>query len=153
MNRPYGIFVDQEDRLLIADSLNHVIRRIDQDGTIATIAGSGSRGYSGDGGPALSASFDAPASLDVDATGRIYVGDEHNHAIRVIAPDGTISTLIGDGSAGSTIDGSVASGVTLIDPESVLAREDGSVVVSDGDDGRVITLRPDGRIHTLAGMR
>ena len=153
LNGPYGIFVDGEDRLLIADSFNHVIRRVNNDGTITTIFGSGRQGYSGDGGLASAASFDTPQSLYVDAYGRTYIGDEHNHAIRFITPDGLISTLIGTGVAGFSEDGSLASEAQLNDPEYMFVRRDGSVVISEGDNGRILVIRRDGTLHTLAGKR
>ena len=153
LNGPYGIFVDGEDSLLIADSFNHVIRRVNNDGTITTIFGSGRQGYSGDGGLASAASFDTPQSLYVDANGRTYIGDEHNHAIRIVTPDGLISTLIGTGVAGYSEDGSLASDAQLNDPEYMFVRGDGSVVISEGDNGRILVIRRNGTLHTLAGKR
>jgi sugar lactone lactonase YvrE len=92
---PYGAFLDGKDHLYIADSGNNVIRMVDDDGIISTIAGSDRRGYAGDGGPATAALMDSPQFLSINENGRIFVGDEHNHAIRIITPEGTISTLIG----------------------------------------------------------
>ena len=108
LNTPYGILFDRDDNLLIADSENHVIRRVGSDGIIRTIAGSGQRGYDGDGGPALSAKFDSPQSLAIDSQGRIYVNDEHNNAIRVLEPDGTVRTLVGTRGPGFSGDGGPA---------------------------------------------
>jgi hypothetical protein len=153
LNGPYGIFLDGEDNLLIADSYNHVIRRVTHDGIITTIFGSGHQGYSGDGGPASAASFHVPESLHIDSAGRVYIGDELNHAIRIITPDGLISTLIGTGVAGSSDDGSLASSAQLNDPEYMFTREDGSVVISEGDNGRVIVIKPDGKLYTLVGRK
>ncbi len=153
LNGPYGIFVDDEDRLLIADSFNHVIRRVNDDGIIMTIFGSGQQGYSGDGGPASAASFDTPQFLYVGADGQAYIGDEHNHAIRYVTPGGQISTMIGSGVAGFSEDGSLASGAQLNDPEYMFVRRDGSIVISEGDSRRVLVIRPNGTLHTLAGKR
>jgi len=151
LNGPYGIFLDSQDRLLIADSLNHVIRRVDQNGIITTIAGVGHPGYSGDGGPANAAMFDTPQSLYADEAGSIYVGDEHNHAIRVIAPDGTISTLLGTGTPGFGGDGMPAPQAQLNDPENLILRSDGSILITDGGNGRVRMMKPNGLVETFAG--
>lgn len=152
LNTPYGVCIDKEGRLLIADSENHVIRRIDSRGVITTIAGVGVLGYSGDGGPASEAAFNSPQSLWVDNSGRLYVGDEHNHAIRVIGTDDIVTTLIGTGQAGSADDGVLATGASLNDPENILVRGNGSVLITDGDNGRVLIVEPDGRVRKFAGL-
>ena len=151
LNGPYGAFVDAADRLLIADSFNHVIRRVDEDGVITTIAGAGAAGYAGDGGPALQALFDTPQSLAVDGDGRIYVGDEHNHAIRVVGTDGVISAFIGNGLPGFAAEGVTANQAQLNDPENLLLLGDGSMLITDGDNGRVLRVKPDGAVQPFAG--
>jgi hypothetical protein len=153
LNGPYGIFVDDKDTLLIADTYNHVVRRVNNEGIITTIIGSGRQGYSGDGGPARAASLDGPQALYVDASGRTYVGDEHNHAIRVVSPDGLISTLIGTGVAGFNDDGTPGLDAQLNDPEYILIRKDGSLVISEGGNGRILVIGHNGRLQTLAGKR
>ena len=153
LNGPYGIFVDDKDTLLIADTYNHVVRRVNNEGIITTIIGSGRQGYSGDGGPARAASLDGPQAIYVDGSGRTYVGDEHNHAIRVVSPDGLISTLIGTGVAGFNEDGPPRSDAQLNDPEYILVRKDGSLVISEGGNGRILVIGHNGRLQTLAGKR
>ncbi len=151
LNMPYGIFLDRNDNLLIADSDNHVIRKVTSDGIIRTFAGSGQRGYDGDGGPALTAKLDSPQSLAIDSQDRIYIGDEHNHAIRVIEVDGTMRTLVGTRGPGFSGDGGPASMAQIADPESILIRKDGSVLVSVRDNSRLRIVYPDGTINTFAG--
>jgi sugar lactone lactonase YvrE len=151
LHTPYGVFLDARDRLWIADTENHVVRRVDGDGTITTVAGTGRRGFGGDGGPAREALLDAPQSLWIDAGGRVFVGDEHNHAVRVIDPDGTISTLAGDGRPGRAEDGAAGARARLRDPEAVLLRPDGTLLVTDGDNGRVVRLDRAGRLQPFAG--
>ena len=151
LNGPYGTCVDTADRLLIADSFNHVIRRVDEDGVITTIAGAGAAGYAGDGGPALQGLFDTPQSLAVDGDGRIYVGDEHNHAIRVVGTDGVISAFIGNGLPGFAAEGVTANQAQLNDPENLLLLRDGSMLITDGDNGRVLRVKPDGAVQPFAG--
>ncbi len=125
LNMPYGIILDNEDNLLIADSDNNVIRKVSRDGIIRTIAGRAERGFEGDGGPALAAKFDSPQALAFDKDGRLYIGDEHNNAIRVIELDGTIRTLVGSKGPGFSGDGGPATLAQIADPENIWVRKDG----------------------------
>lgn len=151
LNTPYGIFLDKDDNLLIADSNNNVIRKVGSDGIIHTIAGSGQQGYDGDGGPAREAKLNAPQSLAVDSSGRIYIGDEHNDAIRILDLDGTIRTLIGSKGPGFSGDGGPASFAQIADPENLWVREDGALLITVRDNARLRIVTPDGIINTLAG--
>lgn len=152
LNGPYGVFVDADDNLLIPDSLNHVIRKVGPDGKIRTIAGTGARGYSGDGGPALAATFDTPESLFADAQGRLYIGDENNHSIRVIDTDGTISTLVGNGQPGDSADGTVCDRAQLNKPEGLWVGHDGTILITEGNSQRVRVILPGGCVMgTFAG--
>lgn len=151
LNGVYGVQVHPDGRLLIADTFNHVVRQVDPEGTISTLAGSGREGGAGDGGPARLAEFCAPESLFVDAAGRIYVGDESDHTVRVIDTDGRIHRVAGDGAPGFARSGQPASSSPLNDPESELVRSDGSIVVCDGDTGRLLEVGRDGTLSVLAG--
>jgi sugar lactone lactonase YvrE len=148
---PYGVYADARIGLLIADSHNHVIRVVDRRGYIRTLAGTGRRGLAGDGGPALSASFDTPQALWVSGSGAIYIGDEHNHAIRVIGPDGLVRRLAGTGAPGFSPDGTPADSSRLDDPENILFSSDGAVLFTEAGSGRVRYVGPDGRLGTIAG--
>jgi sugar lactone lactonase YvrE len=86
---------DADGNLLLADTKNHRIRRIDLAGVITTIAGTGERGHAGDGGPALDAELDNPTDLAIASDGTIYVADTYNSCVRAIGPDGTIETVAG----------------------------------------------------------
>jgi len=152
LNTPYGLFLDNADNLLITDSDNNVIRRVGQNGLINSIAGTGERGYDGDGGSALRAKFDSPQSLAMDELGRIYINDEHNNAIRVLDVEGTIRTLIGTRGPGFSGDGGPASAAQIADPENIWVRKDGSILISARDNGRVRIISSDGRISTFAGI-
>lgn len=151
LNSPWGILLDKDDNLLIADSNNDAIRKVGSDGIIQTIAGNGQEGYEGDGGPARSAKLNTPQSLAVDAQGRIYIGDEHNDAIRVVELDGTIRSFIGSKGPGYSGDGGPASQAQIADPENLWVRKDGSILISVRDNARLRIVSPEGIISTLAG--
>jgi hypothetical protein len=148
---PYAILLDSDDNLIIADSENHVLRKVGKDGIIMTIAGCGQRGFSGDGGPALAAKFDTPQGLAMDAQGRLYIDDEHNHAIRVLELDGTIRTLVGLRGPGFSGDGHLATEAQIADPENILVRRDGTILISARDNARIRSISLDGTIQTWAG--
>ena len=121
-----------ESTLYVADTNNSVIRAINlDDGTIRTVAGTGTAGYSGDGGPATEAQLNLPRDLEVDAAGNIYIADTDNHAIRMVSTDGTISTLAGNGSSGSAGDEGPAVDATLYRPFGVALGTDGNLYIAD----------------------
>jgi len=94
MRGPDGIAVDQEGNVYIADSGSHVVRRVDTSGMITTIAGTGERGFSGDGGPATEAQLNFPTDVFLDASGLLYIADNGNTRVRRVGGDGTISTVV-----------------------------------------------------------
>src|SRR5204862_1618138 len=94
-SQPTGIAVDSQGNLFIADYQNHRIRKIDADGTITTVAGTGVPGLSGDGGPATGAQLNFPIAVAVDNQGKLFIVDTFNRRIRNVSPDGTISTVPG----------------------------------------------------------
>ena len=151
LNRPVGVAVDAAGYVYVADRLNHRIRRITTDGTIETIAGTGTDGYSGDGGPATEAQFDEPTGVAVDTAGNVYVADSQNHTVRRIGLGGTIETIAGTGSFGYTGDGGPATQARLTFPLDVAADASGSVYVADTFNQRIRRIGTDGTIETIAG--
>lgn len=151
LHTPYGILLDNDDNLLIADSDNNVVRKVGRDGVIHTVAGTGQRGYGGDGGSALAATLDSPQSLGIDTQGRIYIGDEHNNAIRILERDGTVQTLVGTKGPGFSGDGGAASAAQIADPENIWVRKDGTILISARDNSRLRIVFPDGTINSFAG--
>jgi DNA-binding beta-propeller fold protein YncE len=149
LDTPWGITVDRENRLLIADSANQRVRRVEHDGRLVTVAGSGRRGFDGDGGLATDAAMNFPEALFVDEEGALFIGDEFNHAIRVVNRDGIISTIMGTGFAGRAEIGALARGSPLADPENIVATGHG-IFVTDDDNGRVIVIA-NGRVESAVG--
>ena len=100
-----GLAVDAADNVYIVDQFNQRVRKVDSSGIINTVAGNGTAGYNGDGGPATDASLRYPFAIAFDFAGNLYIADTSNHAIRRVTPGGTISTVTGTGVAGYSGDG------------------------------------------------
>ena len=130
---PTGVRVDNAGNLYIADSGNHVIRKVAAGtGTITTIAGTGTKGYSGDGGPATNAELHYPNAVDLDSAGNLYIADTQNHRIReVAASTGTITTVAGDGTPGYTGDGGPATSAELYSPYLVWLDSADNLYIAD----------------------
>jgi sugar lactone lactonase YvrE len=156
-----GIAVDSSGNLFLSDITNHRVRKVTSAGTITTIAGTGTNGFSGDGGPATQAQLSQPMGLAVDPTGNLYMADYQDHAIRKVSTSGMITTLAGGPSGGGTIfggtfggfggDGGPASAASLRGPVSVAYNSSGSLYFSDAGNYRVREITPDGLIQTDAG--
>ena len=96
---PRTLAVDSSGNVYVADTYNHSIRKIDTAGVITTVAGTGSPGYSGDGGPATAARMETPHSVALDAAGILYIADSPNHRIRKVDHAGIITTIVGTGAS------------------------------------------------------
>ena len=110
LNEPYGVAVDAHGNLFIANTLGYAILEVNAStGAITTVAGNGTLGYTGDGGPATSAELNAPQGVAVDALGNIFIADYENNVVREVnASTGMITTVAGNGTLGSTGDGGPA---------------------------------------------
>ena len=108
LDGPAGVAVDGAGNVYITDRGNDRIRRVDGAGIITTIAGTGVRGFSGDGGPAVEAKLDGPNGIAVDGTGNVYIADYNNHRVRRVDGAGIITTVAGTGVRGFSGDGGAA---------------------------------------------
>jgi serine/threonine-protein kinase len=151
LNAPLHVVAKPDGSVLIADTLNNRVRLISPFGTITTIAGTGTAGYSGDGGQATSAQLDSPVGLALAADGSVVIADNDNDVVRRVAPDGVISTIAGTGTAGYSGDGGPGTGAQLRDPYGLAVAADGAVLIADTGNDRVRRLAPDGIITTVAG--
>jgi DNA-binding beta-propeller fold protein YncE len=144
---PFGVVTDQDGNLYVADGGdNNTIRKIDATGASTVLAGS-TEGYAEGKGSA--AAFNTPSGMAIDAAGNLYVADTGNNAIRKITPDGTVSTLAGDGLAGDK-DGKGA-GSQFNGPVGVAVDASGNVYVADTYNDRIRRIAPDGTVITIAG--
>lgn len=140
LNNPTALAVSGSGVIYFSDQVNQRIRRIAIDGTITTIAGNGSAGFSGDGGPATSASLNYPGGLALDVAGNLYVNDDLNFRTRRIAIDGTISTIAGNGSASFSGDGGPATAASLNGNFGITVDLLGSVVIADSVNNRIRSI-------------
>ncbi len=135
INDPRAVATDAKGNLFIADAGNHRVRRLGPDGVIETVAGTGRQGFSGDGGPALSADLSGPAGVWVDADRNLTIADAGNRRIRKVKPDGVITTVVGGGV--SLGDGGPAEKAGLRDPTGVVLDLRGNLYIADAGDHRV----------------
>ncbi len=149
---PNGIAFDTAGNMYIADTLNNVVRKVNTSGIISTVAGNNYSAYSGDEGPATSASLSEPTSLAFDAGGNLYIADSNNSCIRKVTTDQVIHTVAGLCSYALFVgDGGPATQAKLNKPYSVVVDAQGSIYISDTGNDRVRKVTPDGIINTIAG--
>ena len=151
LNTPWGLAVDSQDRIYVADAGNNAVRRIDPDGTVTTVAGTGTAGFSGDGGQATAARLSAPVRLAFDTAGNLYIADSGNNRIRKVTPSGVISTVAGNGTAGNTGDGGQATAARLRTPYDMAVAPNGTMYIADRGNNKVRKVTPAGIISTFAG--
>jgi hypothetical protein len=136
---------------VLADTMNCRIRRISPGGIITTVAGDGSCGYAGDGGPATDAEINNPRSVVALPDGGFLFPDSNNHRVRRVRPDGTITTVAGTGVQGFSGDGGPATSAELSIPFGVSPTADGGFLVVDVGNQRIRKVASDGTITTVAG--
>jgi sugar lactone lactonase YvrE len=157
LSYPMGLAIDGASNLYIADTGNSRVRKVSPDGIITTVAGNGTSGYSGDGGPATSAQLRGPAGLAVDPSGNLYIADFHDHRIRKVSPAGIITTVAGSGSSGHGLgpwgDGGPAVNAQLAGPFGVAVDAGGNLYIADWGHFSIRKVSPAGVISTAAGGR
>ena len=154
LSEPFMCAFDARGNLFLAEAANHCIRRVDKGtGVITTVTGTGSEGYSGDGGPATQATFNQPSSLQIDGNGDIYIVDRLNAVVRKVdAATGIISTVAGTGVPGYGGDGGPGTAAQLREPNDCFLDGRGGLLIADIQDQRIRRLDlSTGIITTFAG--
>jgi sugar lactone lactonase YvrE len=154
LNEPFMCAFDAQGNLYVAEAINHCVRRIDyRTGVISTVAGIGTPGYAGNGGPATRATLNQPYSLQIDSRGDIYIVDRLNAVIRKVeATTGRITTVAGTGEPGSSGDGGPGLRAQLREPNDCFLDGRGGLLIADIQDQRIRRLDLiTGIITTFAG--
>jgi sugar lactone lactonase YvrE len=151
LDSPCAVAFDPSGNMYIADTGNNRIRKVDTHGNIFTVAGAGTPGYSGDGGPASSAQLNMPQGVAVDASGILYISDTANNRVRRVDAGGKITTVAGTGASGYSGDGGSAVLAKLNNPSFISAGPYGNLFIADTFNSRIRKLTPTGQITTVAG--
>jgi Adenylate and Guanylate cyclase catalytic domain/NHL repeat len=146
---PVALALDSDGRLYVVDG--NQVRRINADGTVTTMAGTGRAGFSGDGGPATSADLRGPQSIAIDSAGDIFIADSQNNRVRRVDPRGIITTIAGSGQAGYGGDGGPAKQAVLNDPTGVAIGFGNTILIADSANNRVRVVDTNDSIDTFAG--
>ncbi len=148
---PGGVAVDGAGNLFIADTSNQRIRKVDMAGVITTVAGTGERGFSGDGGPAPAAGLAVPEGVAVDGAGNLFIADTSNQRIRKVDTAGVITTVAGTGRFGFSGDGGPAAAARLAFPRGVAVDGAGNLFIADWGNNQIRKVDTSGVITTVAG--
>ena len=151
VSHPYNIATDCDGNTFIADFENAVVRKVSPTGVISTIAGTGVIGYSGDDGPATSATMSHPDGIALDAAGNVYFTDFNNHVVRRISTSGIITRVAGSLANGYDGDGGVATSAKLSYPSGLTIDGAGNFFIADNANNVIRKVTPSGIITTVAG--
>ena len=151
LTNPASVISTPDGGYLIGDTGNHRVRRVTPGGTITTLAGNGTNGAAGDGGPATAAQLSSPHAIALTADGGVLIADTGNHRIRRVSPGGIITTVAGAGTNGFSGDGGAATAAQLSSPQGVASTADGGFLIGDSSNNRVRRVTPGGIIATVAG--
>ena len=149
-NLPSGLTADSKGNLYIADSGNNRIRKLDSNGIVTTVAGNGTQGFGGDGGPATQAQLNSPSGVAVDASGNLYIADWNNARVRMVDTSGNISTIAGTYGYPGFGDGGLATNAVFGAPVGITIDAHGNLFVADQYDSVIRMLTPAGRTPVLA---
>ncbi len=150
--QPSSIARDASGNLYVADTGHHRIRKIDGNGAVTTVAGTGVKGFSGDGAAAVYAQLNSPVGVIADAAGDLYISDTGNQRIRKVTVAGIVTTIAGTGAKGRSPDGAAAAQAQLNAPAWLALNADGSLVFSETGNHDVRVLTVAGQIGTIAGI-
>lgn len=150
LNNPAGLALDSSGNLFFADTSNSVVRKITSSGTISTVAGTGTAGFGGDGGSAVSAKLDGPVGVAISTSGTLYISDVNNSRIRKVT-GGVISTIAGNGTLGFSGDGGTATSASFHYPGGLAVDASGNLFFADVLNSRIRKVTPGGVISTFAG--
>ena len=148
---PESVAVDASGNLFIADYFNNLIRKMNTNGIITTVAGGGANGL-GDGGAATNASLSEPSDVAVDASGNLFIADEGDYRIRKVNTNGIIVTVAGNGTNGFSGDGGAATNASLCLPRGVAMDASGNLFIADMNNNRIRKVNTNGIITTVAGI-
>jgi YD repeat-containing protein len=151
LDTPLGVTVDQNGNIYFADGYNQRIRKVDTNGIITTIAGTGVAGFSGDGGLATAAQMNSPEGVAVDQSGNIYVADTLNYRVCKIDSNGIMTTIAGTDYYGYSGDGGPATAARLFYPMSVTVDQSGNIYIADWGENRIRKIDLSGIITTIVG--
>lgn len=151
LNGPRGVTEDIYGNLYIAEYYGQRVRKVTPSGVITTIAGTGTAGFSGDGGPATSAKLNGPYRVTVDSAGNVYIPDSSNSRVRKVSPSGIITTIAGNGNVGRGGDGGSAVNASLNYPEAVAFDSNGNYYIADEGANVIRRVDTNGNITTAAG--
>jgi hypothetical protein len=151
LNGPRGVAVTADGAFLIADALNHEVRRVSSAGVITRVAGTGTAGNSGDDGPATDAQLNEPVAAAVTADGGFLIADLGNHEVRKVSSAGVITRVAGTGTAGNSGDDGPATDAQLNAPIAVAVTADGGFLIADFGNQEVRKVSSAGVITRVAG--
>ena len=144
---PYQMKTDAQGNLFFTEATNHLVRKISTDGTISTVAGTGTTGFSGDNGAATSAQLATPWGMTLDDEGNIYISDSYNHRIRKVDTDGNITTIAGTGTAGDSGEGGAATSALLNTPGCIDIDKAGNIYFTSIGNAKVKKILKLSLIH------
>jgi sugar lactone lactonase YvrE len=151
LNSPFGVTVDSQGNVYIADFANNRVRKVDSNGIISTVAGDGAAVYAGDGAAATNASLFNPAGVALDGSGNLYIADYSNHRVRKVDTNGIITTVAGNGTGTYAGDGSPATNASLQNPFGLAVDAGGNLYIADSGNDRIRRVDVNGIISTVAG--
>ncbi|SDF09794.1 NHL repeat-containing protein [Terriglobus roseus] len=151
MGTPRTVVYDATGNLFVADSRNNIVTSITPAGQLTVVAGTGREGYDGDSGAATKALLNRPTSIALKSDGTLFIADTGNHCIRSVSPDGTITTIAGNGKPGDSADGSPAKIAQLRNPSGLALDSDGTLLIADTGNHRIRRIAANGNIVAVAG--